>query len=239
MPAGATGSRSKNPSYWTAHGKKPFRADTPAGCRNMDNSEIVNPVLDISLRTLPLNMTDVFGNPNECLLEIGFGDGDFLIENALGNPGKNYVGIEIKKSRFNKAVKRARRQKAVNVRFIHMEADIAAGELFGPDTFTAAFINFPDPWPKDRHKKHRLINLGFLRKLSRIMKKGAVLEMASDHREYVTNAHRVITKTGLFENVLPDPGYTLQMPGRRETRYEAEFRAEGREIRYMRFENIE
>ena len=69
----------------------------------MDNSEIVNPVLDISLRTLPLDMTDVFGNPNECLLEIGFGDGDFLAaipgsgaaEGAIGDgafPGA--IGIE-------------------------------------------------------------------------------------------------------------------------------------------------
>ena len=199
----------------------------------MDNSETVNPVLDISLHTLPLDMAQVFGNSNECLLEIGFGDGDFLIENALGNPGKNYVGIEIKKSRFNKAVRRARRQKAGNVKFIHMEADIAAGELFGPDTFTTAFINFPDPWPKDRHKKHR-----FLKKLSRIMRKGGILEMASDHLEYVTNALNTITRTGLFESVFPGPGYTLKMPGRSETKYEAEFRSEGREIRYMRFENI-
>jgi tRNA (guanine-N7-)-methyltransferase len=204
----------------------------------MDNSEIVNPVLDISLRTLPLNMTEVFGNANDCLLEIGFGDGDFLIENALGNPGKNYVGIEIKKSRFNKAVKRAKRQKAWNVRFIHMDADIAAGELFGPDTFTTAYINFPDPWPKDRHKKHRIINRSFLTKLSRIMKKDAILEMASDHGEYVTNTLYTMKETGLFETAFPDPGYTLHMPGRRETKYEAEFRSEGREIRYMSFKNI-
>jgi len=204
----------------------------------MDNSEIVNPVLDISLRTLPLDMTEVFGNSNVCLLEIGFGDGDFLIDNALGNPGKNYVGIEIKKSRFNKAVKRARRQKASNVRFIHMDADIAAGELFSPDTFTIAFINFPDPWPKDRHSKHRIINRGFLTKLSRIMKKDALLEIASDHSEYVTNTLYTMRATGLFESVFPDPGYRLEMPGRRETKYEVEFRSEGREIRYMRFKNI-
>lgn len=204
----------------------------------MDNSEIVNPILDVSLTTLPLDMGRVFGNANECLLEIGFGDGDFLIENALLNPSNNYVGIEIKKSRFNKAVKRARRQRAGNVKFIHMDADIAAGELFSPDTFTTVFINFPDPWPKDRHRKHRIINRGFLSKLSRIMKRGALLEFASDHSEYVENTLNTIGKTGLFETVFPGPGYKLQMPGRRETKYEAEFRSEGREIRYMRFKNI-
>jgi tRNA (guanine-N7-)-methyltransferase len=204
----------------------------------MDNAEIINPALDISLRILPLDLEEVFGNGNECLLEIGFGDGDFLIENALASPGTNYVGIEIKKRRFNKAVKRARRQKAGNVRFIHMDADIAIGEIFDPDTFSAAFINFPDPWPKDRHKKHRIINRGFLRKLSRVMKHGAFLEIASDHREYVLNTLDTMRNINLFESVFPEPGYMLHIPGRTETTYEKEFRAEGREIRYMRFKNI-
>ncbi|MEW6143647.1 MAG: tRNA (guanosine(46)-N7)-methyltransferase TrmB [Thermodesulfobacteriota bacterium] len=203
----------------------------------MDNSEIINPALDISLRILPLDMEEVFGNGNECLLEIGFGDGDFLIENALGSPDKNYVGIEIKKRRFNKAVKRARRQKAANARFIHMDADIALGELFSPNSFSTAYINFPDPWPKDRHKKHRIINRRFLRKLSRVMKKGAFLEIASDHREYVQNTLDTMKSINLFESEFPDPGYMLHIPGRTETTYEKEFRAEGREIHYMRFKN--
>ncbi len=204
----------------------------------MDNSEIINPALDISLLILPLDLNSVFGNWNDCLLEIGFGDGDFLIENALGSPEKNYLGIEIKKRRFNKAVKRARRQRVKNVKFIHMDADIAAGEIFRPDSFSTAYINFPDPWPKDRHIKHRIINRGFLKKLSGIMKGGADLEIASDHRDYIINALYTMRKINLFESVFPEPGYMLHMPGRPETTYEKEFRAEGREIRYMRFKNL-
>lgn len=204
----------------------------------MDDSGTINPALDISLRILPLELSEVFGNGNECLLEIGFGDGDFLIESALASPGKNYIGIEIKKRRLNKAAKRARRQRAANVRLIHMDAVLAAGEIFRPDSFTTAYINFPDPWPKDRHKKHRIINGGFLRKLSVIMKSGAFLEIASDHREYVSNTLYTMRRINLFESVFPDPGYVLRIPGRTETTYEKEFRAEGREIHYMRFKNI-
>lgn len=203
----------------------------------MDNSETINPALDISRLILPLDLKYVFGNGNDCLLEIGFGDGDFLIENALGSPEKNYVGIEIKKRRFNKAVKRANRQRVRNVKFIHMDAEIAAGEIFRPDSFSSAYINFPDPWPKDRHVRHRIINRGFLKKLSAIMKEGADLEIASDHREYVVNTLHTMRKINLFESVFPEPGYMLHMPGRTETTYEKEFRAEGREIRYMKFKN--
>ncbi len=203
----------------------------------MDNSETINPALDISRLILPLDLKYVFGNGNDCLLEIGFGDGDFLIENALGSPEKNYVGIEIKKRRFNKAVKRANRQRVRNVKFIHMDAEIAAGEIFRPDSFSSAYINFPDPWPKDRHVRHRIINRGFLKKLSAIMKGGAYLEIASDHSEYVVNTLHTMRKINLFESVFPEPGYMLHMPGRTETTYEKEFRAEGREIRYMKFKN--
>jgi tRNA (guanine-N7-)-methyltransferase len=202
-----------------------------------DNSDVINPGLDISLRLLPLDLKAVFGNGNECLLEIGFGDGDFLVESALRNPGNNYLGLEIKKRRFNKAVKRARRQRAMNVRFVHMDAEIAAGEIFRPDSFSTAYINFPDPWPKDRHKKHRIINRGFLKKLSGIMKHGANLEIASDHGEYVLNTLNTMRNIYMFETVYPEPGYISDIPDRTETSYEKEFRAAGRQIHYMKFRN--
>lgn len=205
---------------------------------SMDDPANINPGLDISLRLLPLHLEGVFGNGNDCLLEIGFGDGDFLIENALKNPGRNYLGIEIKKKRFNKAVRKSNRAKAGNVKFIHMDAEIAAEEIFHPDSFSTVYINFPDPWPKDRHRKHRVINRGFLNKLSRIMKSGASLEIASDHREYVLNALDTMKKIDAFECVYPGPGYVLHVPGRAETRYEREFRTEGREIYYLRYKNV-
>lgn len=198
----------------------------------------MNPGLDISIHLLPLDLEGVFGNGNDCLLEIGFGDGDFLIENALKNPGRNYLGIEIKKKRFNKAVRKSNRAKAGNVKFIHMDAEIAAEDIFHQGSFATVYINFPDPWPKDRHRKHRVINRGFLKKLSRIMKSGASLEIASDHREYVLTALETMKIIDAFECVYPAPGYVLHVPGRAETRYEREFRAEGREIYYLRYKNI-
>jgi tRNA G46 methylase TrmB len=70
------------------------------------------------------------------------------------------------------------------------------------------------------------------------MKGGADLEIASDHREYVINTLYTMRKINLFESVFPEPGYMLHMPGRPETTYEKEFRAEGRKIHYMRFKNM-
>jgi tRNA (guanine-N7-)-methyltransferase len=220
------------------YGSTPRLDRTVLPTQSMDASKTLNPGLDISLRTLPIDLAEVFGNGNECHLEIGFGDGDFLIENALRNPGKNYLGVEIKKRRFNKAVRNSRRAKAGNVRFIHMDAEIAVEELFRPDSFSTVYINFPDPWPKDRHRKYRVIKRGFMKKLSGIMKSGGNLEIASDHMEYVMSALDLLRKIGSFECVYPGRGYVLRVSDRTETSYEREFRAEGREIYYLRFKII-
>jgi len=198
----------------------------------------INPILDVSLHTIPLDLQSIFGNAGECALEIGFGDGDFLIESALADPGTNFLGIEVKKRRFNTAVKSAARRKAANVKFLHMEAVIAARELFPPDSFSAVYINFPDPWPKDRHEKHRIVNPWFLALVSGIMKKGGVLELASDHREYVANSLEVLGAMECFSPVFGGPGYVNEIPGRPLTGYEREFREEGREIYYAKFTNL-
>lgn len=204
----------------------------------MKESQAINPILDVSLHTIPLDLESVFGNSAECVLEIGFGDGDFLIECALGNPGVNFLGIEIKKRRFGVAVKSAAKRKAGNVKFLNMEAVIAARELFLPDSFTTVYINFPDPWPKDRHERHRIVNPSFLTLISVIMKKDGVLELASDHREYVTNSLETLGEMECFAAVFEGPGYVNEIPGRPLTGYEREFREEGREIYYAKFTNL-
>ncbi len=197
----------------------------------------MNPVLDISEYFIPLDLSEQFGNDGECALEIGFGDGDFLVETAVNNPDMNFIGIEVKKRRFNKAVKKAQCANPVNVKFLHIDANIAVQDLFRPDAFSVAYINFPDPWPKDRHEKHRIINKEFLAKLSRILKTNGRLEIVSDHREYIINALEVLKTSSLFQSVYPEPGYVNSIPGRPMTRYEREFREEGREIYYVMFTN--
>lgn len=204
----------------------------------MKEPQVINPVLDVSVLTIPLDLKAVFGNDRECALEIGFGDGAFLIECALANPEVNFLGIEIKKRRFSIAVKSSAKRKAVNVKFLNMEAVIAVRELFPPDSFATVYINFPDPWPKDRHERHRIVNPYFLTLISGIMKKGGILELASDHREYVTNSLETLGAMECFAPVFDDPGYVNEIPGRPLTGYEREFREEGREIYYAKFTNL-
>jgi len=194
-------------------------------------------LLDISDYYIPLDLPEVFENNNELVLEIGFGDGDFLIEMAERHPEKNFLGLEIKTKRFKIAVKKAQMEKNGNIRFLHMNANIAVEELFFEDVFSLVYINFPDPWPKDRHHKHRIVNSEFLWALSKIMKKDGVLEIASDHKDYISHSFDVFKNISFFKSQYPSPGYLHNLPNRPHTKYERSFRKEGREIFYLMFTN--
>jgi tRNA (guanine-N7-)-methyltransferase len=198
---------------------------------------IIKPILDITGYRIPLEMQDVLNNTNELALEIGFGDGDFLIQMAKQRPDLNYIGIEIKRSRFKTAVNSLLKQEINNIKLLHMDATIALDEVFKPRTFIEVYINFPDPWPKDRHKKHRIINNPFLDKLSTIMKPQGFLEIASDHRDYIDHMLTVFNQNSSFKNSFKPPGYTNKLTNRPLTKYEIEYRMGGREIFYLRYEN--
>lgn len=202
------------------------------------NERLINPVLDISETIIPLDTENLFGNTKPCELEIGFGDGDFLIETAGLIPGFNFVGIEVKKKRFNKAVKKALRKKVRNVKFLHMDANIALTEVFSLDTFDKVYVNFPDPWPKDKHEKNRILSDEFLRNVSGVLKTKGILEIASDHKIYIQDTLEVLNRISEFKNSNPSPGYLNHIPRRIETKFEKEFRAEKREIYYLMFTNL-
>ena len=88
-----------------------------------------------------------------CALEIGFGEGEFIAEIAKESPGWNFIGIEIKYFRYKKALRLLLKEKITNVRLVHIDAAIAVEQVFADASFDRVYINFPDPWPKDRHKK--------------------------------------------------------------------------------------
>jgi len=203
----------------------------------MNKTNLNKSLLDISDYYIPLDLSAVFGNKNEFVLEIGFGDGDFLIEMAQRHPEKNFLGIEIKTKRFKLAAKKTEEEKNGNIKFLHMNANIAVEEIFLEDVFSRVYINFPDPWPKDRHLKHRIINFEFLQKLSKIMRKDGVLEIASDHKDYIAHSLDVFQEITFFKSEYPPPGYLHNVPNRPYTKYEKGFRKEGKEIFYLMFTN--
>ena len=122
----------------------------------------------------------LFGNDNPIHIEIGMGKGQFLMTLAAQNPDVNYIGIEKYSSVLLRALQKLAETPLPNIRFIRMDAeDITA--VFARDEVDRIYLNFSDPWPKDRHAKRRLTSREFLSRYDQILKKEGHVEFKTDN----------------------------------------------------------
>lgn len=140
-----------------------------------DNSMVVNePAL------LKGNWNKEFGNNNSISLEIGMGKGKFLISLAQENPDINYVGIEKYSSVLIRAIEKCEELEISNLRFIRMEAEYIC-DVFDKGEIGKIYLNFSDPWPKDRHAKRRLTSKQFFDRYNMVLKNDGVVEFKTDN----------------------------------------------------------
>lgn len=124
---------------------------------------------------------ELFGNDNPIHIEIGMGKGRFLMELALQNPEINYVGIERVATVLYKALKKQEELKLPNLRLMAFNAD-EINEVFEKDEVDRIYLNFSDPWPKDRHALRRLTSPKFLSLYDKFLKKDGFIEFKTDNR---------------------------------------------------------
>lgn len=139
-----------------------------------------------------LRWTDIFGNDHPVELEIGAGKGTFLLAIAQALPEHNYVGIEWAKAYADFAADRLRRHGTANARMVHTEATWWVRCHVPDASLTAVHVYFPDPWPKTRHHKRRLIQLPFLKEVHRILVPGGKLRLVTDHAEYFAHMQETL-----------------------------------------------
>ncbi len=125
---------------------------------------------------------DIFGNDNPVHIEIGMGKGRFITTLAAGNPDINYIGIEKYSSVLLRAVEKQDELQLPNLRFIRMDAE-GICEVFDKDEVDRIYLNFSDPWPKDRHAKRRLTSRQFFARYDNILKKTGRVEFKTDNRD--------------------------------------------------------
>ncbi len=124
---------------------------------------------------------EVFGNTNPIAIEIGMGKGKFLMELATLHPDINYIGVERYGSVLYRALQKMEEHSLPNIRFLCIDAEILP-ELFEENELDHIYLNFSDPWPKDRHAKRRLTSREFLARYDRILKKDGCIEFKTDNR---------------------------------------------------------
>ena len=127
---------------------------------------------------------EVFGNGHPIRIEIGMGKGRFIMDLARQNSDINYVGIEKYSSVLLRAIQKMEKEEKPlsNVRFIRMDAEMI-GDVFGEGEVDRIYLNFSDPWPKDRHAKRRLPSREFLARYDGILKEDGQIEFKTDNED--------------------------------------------------------
>ncbi len=164
-------------------------------------------------------------------IEIGMGKGRFIMQMAEENPEINFIGIEKYSSVLLRAIQKMEQNELPNLRFIRMDAEDIT-EVFEKGEVDRIFLNFSDPWPKDRHAKRRLPSKEFLKRYDEILKKDGVIEFKTDNRDLFDFAVEQLESAGWKAEVITydlhhDP---VLCEGNIMTEYEEKFSSMGNPI---------
>ncbi len=154
--------------------------------------ERLYPVYGVALCARPPIWSQVFGNDNPVIVEIGFGMGEALIEVARRLPEFNFFGIEVHKPGLGKTLAQIEQLQLSNVRVIREDAVLVFRQMIAPESVSGIHLFFPDPWPKKRHHKRRLIKPGFPELVMPALLEGGYLYLATDWDDYAAQIREVL-----------------------------------------------
>ncbi len=171
----------------------------------------------------PPDLVGWFGRVAPLEVDLGSGDGGFLLRFAPRHPERNFLAVERLLGRIRKLDRKAPRLGLTNLRALRVDAAYLVRHLLPPDSVAAAHIYFPDPWPKKRHRARRLIQPGFAADLRRVLVPGGTVFLRTDDADYFGQMREVFGAATGFEEV-PTPADLRAVP----TDFEQEFHAQGR-----------
>lgn len=176
------------------------------------------------------NWAEKFGNNHPIYIEVGMGKGKFIVEMAKRNPQMNYIGIEKYSSVLVRAVEKLDDFEQDNLRLIRMDAENIE-DVFDKEEVAGIYLNFSDPWPKDRHAKRRLTSTRFLERYNQILAADGRVIFKTDNRELFDFSLEQVKEAGwILENYTYDLHHSEYMEGNVMTEYEEKFSAKGNPI---------
>lgn len=177
----------------------------------------------------------IFGNNNPVALEIGSGMGDFVAQMAVLHPDWNFIAIDYYNKGCLKTCKRIDKAGLDNVRVVRDEARGFLERCIPPEMLRAVIINCPDPWPKQRHRKRRLVNSEFVHFLAGFMRSGADFYFATDFDDYGLDVAGLMPQVADFENVLAPDHYRHKLERYPLSKYMLKFMGEGKRIYFVHY----
>jgi tRNA (guanine-N7-)-methyltransferase len=193
------------------------------------------PAYGIDYQPVMLDLVQVFGNSAPVTLEIGFGNGDSLLQQAMRSPERNYLGIEVHRPGVGQLLHRAAEAGVHNLRVINHDAVEVLREMIPRDSLDCVQLFFPDPWHKRRHHKRRIVQPEFAQSIRGLLRQGGTFHMATDWLDYAMHMLAVMEQSEGFTNAAGAGQFATAQTRRPETRFEHRGRRLGHEVRDLVF----
>ena len=174
----------------------------------------------INLNGKLLNFEELFLNQNNVTLEVGFGNGDSLLETAIHQPNQNFLGIEVYEAGVGRLINEANKNQLVNLKIIKDDAVEVLNNNIPDDSISHFQLFFPDPWHKKRHHKRRIVQTSFLDLLSKKLKNNGIVHIATDWENYAEHIMETLESHSHFKNCAGDHIYSERPEQRPLTKFE-------------------
>jgi tRNA (guanine-N7-)-methyltransferase len=186
-----------------------------------------------------LDFSQVFGNDNGVVLEIGFGMGKSLVEMAKNAPELNFIGIEVHRPGVGACLMDADEQQVTNLRVFEHDAVEVLADCIPDGSLTTMQLFFPDPWHKKRHHKRRIVQPEFVESLRKKLKIGGVFHMATDWENYAEHMLEVMQAAPGYENLSENNDYVPRPDNRPLTKFEARGHRLGHGVWDLMFKRVD
>jgi tRNA (guanine-N7-)-methyltransferase len=196
------------------------------------------PRYGIAAPAQPLDLAAVFGRAAPVVMEIGFGSGEYLLTRAGLEPGKNFLGVEVHRPGVGRVLHRADLAGQNNLRVACHDAVEVLRDGIPAGSLAELVIYFPDPWPKKRHQKRRLIQPEFVQLAATRLAAGGRLLLATDWANYAEQMLAVANAEPLLRNVSADGTYVPRPAARPTTRFEARGERLGHQVFDLEYERV-
>ena len=187
--------------------------------------EMLMPRFGVPFSPENIDLEAVFGRKGPKILEIGFGMGETPARIAAENPENDYLGVEVHTPGVGALLKRIDEQALTNIRIVQHDAVEVVRQLLAPGSLDGIHVFFPDPWPKKRHHKRRLLQPAFAELLATRLAPGGYLHAATDWQEYAEHILATLSTVASLEN--PQGGFAVRPAARPETKFESRGRRLG------------
>lgn len=178
------------------------------------------PVYGLDAGEEVLDFGALFGTSDPVIMEIGFGNGDATWQMAIAHPEQNFLAVEVHRPGVGHLLLKLEEHDAGNVRVACQDAVELLRQRIPAASLAGVRIYFPDPWPKKRHHKRRIVQAPFVALLAEKIQAGGILHMATDWEPYAEHMLEVMHNSPCFENLSPDDGPVPKPDWRPETKYE-------------------